>query len=438
MSELRLAATPEQAEMITSPAKIKVAVCGRRWGKTVTAALYLASNGVNSPGGQSMYVAQSYARSLRQMRMMRASAGFMSFVRHTYCQFPPRFELFNGHEISFRTYDRPDKLVGEGMTLICFDEASRASEDLYYHVLLPMVADTAGTLFVTSTYNGRNWYYELGEKCDGVTSRRWTYPTTTACWAQDAAGKARLELLRAQFPPAVWAQEFLCEPLSTSNTVFRFVDKIVAPMAEVVTRARPGRHYIMGLDTAKVEDHTAWVVLECETGRVVYAEQLPIGTLWDNQIHRVAEIADRYSTFEAPCSVVMDTTGNSQGRDTKERDIILDKFSRKIKNVHSFTWSKYNKEQIIRHLSLEIEHSGTTAEKVLTIPASAEELIAQLKMYCYKILPVSQYCIYGPPGGTGKHEHDDYVSALAQAVWGRYRRIGIQNANLLPLSTLFR
>lgn len=410
-----------QAEIIQHPARIKVPVCGRRWGKTVLMGLALANAAFKYPGCRCWYVANDYALCMAQMRMMKRCKGFMQFVNHCYAQFPPRFELKNGSEIAFRSADRPDLLLGAGLRLICHDEAARAPKDLFWRVLVPMITDTHGTIICGSTYNGRNWFYELAEKGKAYTGAKpnaliktWVYPTSTGCCFQSEQGKNDLAELKAQTDEMTWKQEFECEPLATIDAVFRYVDQCVGPVTQ-----QPGAIYVVAQDIGRVKDPSAVIVMD-KAGNVVHCEQYPLGMLHADQARRTLQISQQYNN----ASIVLDTTGGASGGHYESH---IKEYKKVITHFHAITWTVDTKRNMVNRLALDLE------TKKVRIPPQYTELIAQLKLYRSKMGENAIHPTFGP---SDKGGHDDLCAALMMAAWSReqnliYRRDSGQSVGRL-------
>ena len=401
-ARMLLRCTPDQWRVIIHSAKVKVLVKGRRWGGTCCMAVYLAKTAQEYPGSTSWYTAPSYSRALGMMRMMRKSPGLMSLIKRAYVQFPPRLELKNGSTIDFRSLERCDNLRGEGLKLLCMDEAAYCSSESYYETLAPMLIDSDGTAILGGTYNGRNWFYELAEKgkADCEKIRTWTFPTATGCRFQGDAGKKRYEYFSSMLPPAVRQQELECVPLASADSVFRFVDRILDGVAE---SPQTGSHYVMGLDLGRAVDNTALVVLDAGTGHAVFAERYPLGLEHSVMAAKAARVAERYNRAQ----VIVDVTGGASGGHAES---YVRFYRQAMPDLRAFVWSRENKSNLINALALEIE------QRRVHVPAEFVELIAQIKLYRYK-MHEGGFVTYSAPTG----EHDDYVSAFAMAVWVKIR-----------------
>ncbi len=138
-----------------------VAICGRRWGKTLACAreaLYSAL----TPGARILVVAPYQRLTDRLFSRIWHDA---VRLRKMPIESKSRSEYFIRFAwdsvIEARTAENPDNLVGEGYDLIIFDEAAKARPDVWEHYLAPSLMDKRGRAIFVSTPEGYNWLYEL-------------------------------------------------------------------------------------------------------------------------------------------------------------------------------------------------------------------------------------------------------------------------------------
>jgi hypothetical protein len=405
---MKLAVTEDQAKVLAVKAAVTALAAGRRWGKTITLSFWLTMMALQNPGGTCWYVSLSYARALKQMRVMEKSRAFMKLVKRIHAQFPPRFELWNGSEICFRSLDRPDNLLGDGLVALALDEAARVPEDIWRQYLLPMLADTGGRALVASTFNGRDWFYDLiqaGLSGRDPHTRAFLFPTRSGMKFQGAAGRERLARLRSQFDEATWAQEFECVPMAQSNTVFgAWVDRATIHRPAQIRR---GAATCVSLDLGRTVDPTVMGVAQPDPAKagawsLGYVREWPLGT--DHAVI-AAQAAEYVAQFDNPCIVLDATGGASGGREESYVRFYRDR----LPGLRPITWTNQSKAGMVGALRLLLEQGR------FLVPAEFSETIAQLKTYRYKRAEMSFWVTYGAPRG----EHDDHVSMalmLAKAI----------------------
>lgn len=402
-------ADPNQQAILEHPARIKVAVCGRRWGKTILMALALVMSALKNPGSRAWYVANDYSLCMAQMRMMKRSKAFMQFVSHVYSQFPPRFDMKNGSEIAFRSADRPELLRGAGLKLICLDECAAANngDNLFWTILLPMIADTHGSIIAGSTYNGKNWFYDLAEKGkewkDGDLIKTWNFPTSTGYSFQGEQGKKDLLELKSVTGPMKWQQEYECIPLAVVDAVFRNVDKCIVA---VMPRMEPerGHRYVCSQDIGRIVDKSGVVVMDLDTGEIVFSENYDLGTPHVEQAKRTDQIA----TFWSGALVCLDTTGGASGG---HNESVIEEYSKVLQNFRAITFTLDTKRNMVNQLDMDLENNRISIPRIFT------DLISQLKLYRYQYGEKAiQPTFFGRP--------DDLCCAAMMCSWARKERWG--------------
>jgi len=415
--------TLAQRDVMLSTAAIICLAAGRRWGKTTVAAMWLAQKAIQNPSSTCWYVSLSYARVLKQMRIMARSKAFMKRVRRVYAQFPPRIELLNGAEICFRSLDRPDNLLGDGLVALVVDEASRIPKIIIEQTLLPMLADTDGRMLATSTYNGRDWFYEWTQ--EGLSGENkdiagFEFPTSSGLRFEGEKGRRRLARLRERFTEDVWQQEFECKPMAMSDAVFgSWVDTVVI---DKVPEFEPDAPTCISLDIGKVVDPSVCMVAQIDgqdRATLTRVQDFPLGMAHDEIATRCAEIVGQYTY---PC-VVIDATGGGTGG--REEEVI--RFYRKrLPGIRPVVWTATNKPKMIGAAKLAIERQR------FLIPKTFTKTIEQFKVYRYKRSELSMWVSYGAPAG----QHDEHVSAGLQIVKAHSEGWIPAGAGALPVSAI--
>jgi phage terminase large subunit len=155
-----------------SPVRFRVAVCGRRFGKTHLALRELAKF-ARYPDQRCWYVAPSYrmAKQIlwKKLKKKLISLNWVKKVNETELT----LELVNGSEIALKGADNYDSLRGVGLSFLCIDEAADIDQAAWYEVLRPTLSDTGGSALFLGTPKGYNWFkdlYDLGKTRSGWVS----------------------------------------------------------------------------------------------------------------------------------------------------------------------------------------------------------------------------------------------------------------------------
>ena len=402
--QINLVTTPDQIQMITAPERFLGLFAGRRWGKTATVRNRIIYRLMNRPGFYYWYITPRYSQCFEEYELFRNHPKLRRFIRRGKGQPYPQIWFNNKSRIGFRSFEKPVGLRGGGLDEVWVDEIQDINQKQFWPIIRALISDKRGTLGVSGQFRGHNWYYKQfykrGINPKNKLYRAWRRPSSTGIMFQSPAGIEELEIVKSQVPPAVYDQEYDCIPSANVAAVFppKQIDAIVGGKP---SGPRASKTYIMGLDLGRVVDHTALVVLEVETGAVVHAEKFPLGMTHATYAKLAGDIAKRYAAV-----VIMDTTGGATGGHAKS-DEYVKLYRQQIKDVRTFWWSAQTKEAIIAHTALEIQ-----AAKI-KIPEEFDDLIDEVRSYEWDYRN-GRYDYHAADG-----KHDDYVAALAQALWAR-------------------
>lgn len=158
---------PWQMDFVASEARYKVAVCGRRSGKTTAASTLIYATAVEQPGAEIWAVALTYMQAKKL------------YFRELQKLFPKKFikeinktelsiELINGSIVTLKGANNPDSLLGMGLDLLIIDEYQSQDPELLDY-LTPMLSDRFGKLVLIGTPRGYNHLfdaYQLGMSDD--------------------------------------------------------------------------------------------------------------------------------------------------------------------------------------------------------------------------------------------------------------------------------
>jgi predicted phage terminase large subunit-like protein len=155
---------PGQLEVKNSPARFKIVVAGRRWGKTrlgITECLEVALE-----GGRAWWIAPDYKVSgegwVPLSYICRKYGKEICTVRET----DKEVRFVNGGRIEVRTADDPQRLVGAGLDLVVMDEAAKVKPAAWFESLRPALSDKLGKAIFIGTPKGHNWFFELYEAAE--------------------------------------------------------------------------------------------------------------------------------------------------------------------------------------------------------------------------------------------------------------------------------
>jgi len=199
---------PTQLEVCQDPARFRVLVAGRRFGKTQLALteMFLAAQ---KKGAKIWYVAPSYrqAKAIAWNRLKKMSK--------IYWLKPPSeteltVHLTFGSSISLRGADRPDSLRGSGLDLVVLDEFASMRAETWNEVLRPALSDRKGRALFIGTPKGHNHFFEAFQYAKSQSDPEWAaFQFTTA--QGGVVDAAELSSAAKQLDPESFRQEYEAE-----------------------------------------------------------------------------------------------------------------------------------------------------------------------------------------------------------------------------------
>ncbi len=145
---------PTQKEWLMDTHQIKVAACGRRWGKTEAAAVDIAISAITDRGSVQMIVAPTYDQSkLISGTIERLLLSNPLTAKHSHITKSPYTEIhIFESRIMARTADEDGRnLRGYSADRVIVDEAAYVNDCVVEEVIGPMLADRNGRLMMIST-----------------------------------------------------------------------------------------------------------------------------------------------------------------------------------------------------------------------------------------------------------------------------------------------
>lgn len=176
-----------QAEFHNSPARFRMACCGRRYGKSTMAARDLEPH-LFLPDKQFWIVGPTYDLGEKEFRVIwndlmvglglgrdkRIRKAFNKRSGVMYIEMPWRTRL------EVRSADHPENLVGESLDGVIMAEAAKHRHDTWERFIRPALADKRGFGTFCTTPEGQNWFYDLwslGQDPDRPDFASWRMPS---------------------------------------------------------------------------------------------------------------------------------------------------------------------------------------------------------------------------------------------------------------------
>jgi len=257
-----MALSKAQRLIADAPFRFRVAVCGRRFGKTHLAIRELAKY-ASKPDQKVWYIAPTY-RMAKQIvwKKLKKKLLAINWVKKVNEQ-DLSLELVNGSEISLRGADNYDSLRGVGLNFIVLDEAADIDSEAWHEVLRPTLADTGGHALFLGTPKGMNWFKEIYD--NHQTKKNWiSFQFTTLDGGN--VPEDEVEQAREDLDARTFSQEFLAtfenfsgiiayafgqhnikqaEEISANEQLILGTDFNVSPMScTIMRRTKQGLHQI--------------------------------------------------------------------------------------------------------------------------------------------------------------------------------------------------
>lgn len=175
-----------QRAILLSPARFKVIVCGRRWGKTALGLMAtLKGHGATRgqrrgaiDGGNIWWIAPTYKVASKIWRDLKRATKDAYTAKN---EVERRIELPCGGSVTVHSADDPGTLVGDGLDGVVIDEAAKVHRDAWGESVRPALADRLGWAIFIGTPKGNNWFREVFDVADADSSlewARWQRPTS--------------------------------------------------------------------------------------------------------------------------------------------------------------------------------------------------------------------------------------------------------------------
>lgn len=248
---------PGQRALEESPARFKVGVCGRRFGKT-TYGVRQCTKGALETGGLYWWIGPSYRVASIGWKMLKTLAWQINQVTPVEVREADMMVVFkrNGGTVAIKSADNPDSLRGDKLSGVVFDEFAQIKEETWGEVIRPALSDRRGWALFIGTPKGKNWAYRLFER--GKDQPQWESFKIPTALTEDGTAFTKvigstnpyivadeMEQARQEMSPEAFAQEYLAD--------FGMSQYLVYPEISVEANEWKGPipdlvHYYGGLD----------------------------------------------------------------------------------------------------------------------------------------------------------------------------------------------
>ncbi len=369
---------PGQKAIADDPARFRVVMCGRRFGKSALGIRLCCDAALKGqPVG---WFAPSYKLALEAWRELVVRLGPL-IDRQS--EQDKRLELKTGGVVEVWTLDSPDPARGRKYALAVIDEAGIAKDllSVWQAAIRPTLVDLGGRALILGTPKGRRHgfvvLFHRGERGDDPDWASFRASTLSNPYIP----AAEVEAAKKELPPEIFRQEFEGIPTDDGANPFGLeaVRKCIGPLSEE-------KPVVYGVDLARSMDYTVVVGLDAWL-RVCVLERWQ--TPWAETKAKIAEMVKQVP-------VVADATGVG--------DAIVADLQQMGVNVSPHVFTQSSKLRLMQRLI------ATFQATEVNIPDGW--LVSELEAFEFT------YTATGVRYEAPKGYHDDGVMALGLAVHG--------------------
>lgn len=213
-----------QSEIANDNRRFRVAICGRRFGKTHLAVRELAYH-ARIPEQEVIYVAPTYkmAKNIVWRKLKNKLQDLNWVAKHNETEL--KLELKNGSTISLKGADNFDSLRGTGNHFIVLDEFADIDPEAWFEVLRATLSDTGGkALFIGTPKGIGNWSYEIYQRCLEDPENWSSYQFTTLDGGN--VPEAEVEQARKDLDERTFRQEYLATFETFSGRIYYSFERV--------------------------------------------------------------------------------------------------------------------------------------------------------------------------------------------------------------------
>lgn len=224
--------TPIQKEVHFDDHRFKVAVWGRRSGKSTFAINHAIRFALENPNTKIWVITPTFSQGKdiywRGHDMLNKYLPKELVKKKNDSEL--LIELITGSIIQFKGADRPETMRGSGLDLIISDEVSehRYAKETWETILMPSLSDKQGSAIFIGTPKGENFFKELYDLGTGVNQfwKSWRVPTweSGAPWTLTPAGREEIQRAKDTMTEDYFQQEYGADFRRFTGLVFKSFD----------------------------------------------------------------------------------------------------------------------------------------------------------------------------------------------------------------------
>ncbi len=410
---------PTQREWFLDEHHVKVAACGRRWGKTESACVDDLTRAICNERMEGMIIAPTYDQVMLLYNGAKRLLDMSEDLKGKYvAKSTPHPEIVIGDSIiRYRTAgESGDNIRGHRAHWVRVDEAGQIKERVISAVLEPMLLDYNGQLILQGTPFGKNWFFSrFMEGQDGIPekkddTRSFQFPSSSNPFI--SADYLRGIKKKYGADSLYWLCEYCAVFVDSAGAAFRWEDiqaAIYDPSDSAVNAAINNiNKYVAGIDVGMHKDRTCVLVGGLDRGMLYLVDMdLFNRQSWGDTKERIYNKVMEYNA-----SGVIDATHGSIG-DPVCADLQagewVDDIDGKVKKREGLllmpvSFTSQVKNELIKKCQVRL------ANGLIKIPSTMVELIDEMKYFGYTITKGNRLKFEAQSS-----RHDDTVTALILA-----------------------
>lgn len=364
-----------QAEVFRSPARFRVLVAGRRFGKTHLSRIELIRAAKGKGRRTIWYVAPTFsmAREIMWDELIEAIPPSWIAKKH---ETRLEIRLINGTVIQLKGADRPDTLRGRALYFAILDEYQDFRADVWEKVIYPTLTTTKGRALIIGTPKSYNHFYELYQLGQQKKHREsgqywsWQFPTIMSPFFPPS----EIKHARESLDPKTFRQEFEASFESMAGRVYYAFDRKKHIGKYPFNPALP---IIVGQDF-NVDPMSSVIMQEQPNGEVWVVGEICLPS--SNAMETCDELERLYFRYRNQITLYPDPAGanRSSSRGESDLDIFRNRGFRKIvfKKKHPLV-----ADRVTTVNSMFLSSDGSTR---MFVDESCKKLIESLEQTIYK------------------------------------------------------
>lgn len=221
LPRVRLSLTTPQMDVFNDPARFRVLLAGRRFGKTYLSRAEIVHHAVARPGSLSVYLAPSRVQA-KQLMWDSLKALLPPSLVSRKEEVDLKVTLVNGSQILLRGAENEAGLRGLGISFVVLDEAAFMASTVFSDVVRPALSDHRGrALFIATPSPDWNWFHDLAVDIRGRPG--WSYREFTTLEGGNVP-LDEVDAARSDMDPRTFRREYEAKWESMAGRVYYAFD----------------------------------------------------------------------------------------------------------------------------------------------------------------------------------------------------------------------